>query len=156
MGRCGEYLHCPFSVGVGGGNGGNSAVMAGRYEVVTNAVSAGGGGSYGERKTRTTDKHGGGVVGWWCADARAAARERRTDKGVRTMAQNKGQGYVTMGKGIKGAVEGNQLTLVIDLASDLGPSASGKSRNVATTSGNIRLPGTDCRMGLNVYKPNEQ
>ena len=33
-------------------------------------------------------------------------------------------------------------------------SASGKSAVIATTNGNVGVPGTDCKLGLNFYRPN--
>lgn len=74
------------------------------------------------------------------------------------MANPKGNGTVwtPVGKGILSQRTGSKLLLEIDLDNDLGPSASGKSRNIATTSGNVRVPGHDsARIGINVYMPNE-
>lgn len=51
-------------------------------------------------------------------------------------------------------VEGNKLTLVIDLDEEGTPSGSGKTLIVASTSGNASIPGTNCKIGLNVFKPN--
>lgn len=55
------------------------------------------------------------------------------------------------GKNIQYAVEGNILTVRIDLAKDFGPSASGKTRIIATTAGNVALPG-GAKVGINVYR----
>lgn len=49
-------------------------------------------------------------------------------------------------------VEGKKLIIVIDLDRDLGPSKSGKTLLVATTAGNVTVPGTDVKLGLNAYK----
>jgi hypothetical protein len=62
-------------------------------------------------------------------------------------------------KNIRGKLKGTVILLAIDLAKELGESGSGKSINIATTSGNIDLSehfkglpeGT--KMGLNIYKP---
>lgn len=48
-------------------------------------------------------------------------------------------------------VDGHTLTIVVDLSRDLGPSKSGRSRIIATTAGNLRLPG-GAVVGLNVYR----
>jgi hypothetical protein len=56
-----------------------------------------------------------------------------------------------IGTNVTAQVEGNVLTLRIDLSKDLGPSKSGKTRMVATTSGNVKLP-DGAKLGLNVYR----
>ena len=48
---------------------------------------------------------------------------------------------------------GTVATITIDLAKDYGPSKSGKTIIIATTSGNHKIPGTDAVIGLNCYKP---
>jgi len=53
-------------------------------------------------------------------------------------------------------VQGNQLVIVVDLTQELGISSSGKSLIIATTSGNIAVPGfEDIKVGLNVYRPQQ-
>jgi hypothetical protein len=53
------------------------------------------------------------------------------------------------------SVEKNELVIRVRLDKDLGLSTSGKSRIVATTSGNVSVPGSeDVKVGLNVYRPN--
>ena len=55
---------------------------------------------------------------------------------------------------IKATVKGNILTLEIDLKKDQGPSKSGKNILIATTGGNVQIPGTDSVMaGINIYRP---
>lgn len=49
-------------------------------------------------------------------------------------------------------IEGNVLTIRIDLTKEYGPSSSGKTIIVATTEGNVALPDRDEKIGLNVYK----
>ena len=44
------------------------------------------------------------------------------------------------------------LTIEVDLTKERGISKSGKSRIIATSSGNAKIPGTDAIIGLNVYK----
>lgn len=57
-------------------------------------------------------------------------------------------------KNIQMTVEGDILTIEIDLAEDLGPSKSGRTRLVATTSGNVEVEGTkDVKIGINAYRP---
>ena len=55
-------------------------------------------------------------------------------------------------KNIELKVEKNLLTIVVDLSQDLGPSKSGKTRIVATTAGNVSIPGNDAKIGLNIYR----
>lgn len=49
-------------------------------------------------------------------------------------------------------VNENILTIVVDLSKSFGPSKSEKTIVVASTKGNVPLTGTDCILGLNVYK----
>lgn len=46
-----------------------------------------------------------------------------------------------------------KIVLTIDSNQAGSLSASGKSRVIATTRGNVSIPGTDLKMGLNVYRP---
>jgi len=56
-------------------------------------------------------------------------------------------------KNIEMKLEGTILTMKVDLAKDFGPSKSGKSITVASTEGNISVPGAEeVKVGLNVYK----
>lgn len=49
-------------------------------------------------------------------------------------------------------IEGNILTIKVDLTKDFGTSSSGKSVIVASTEGNYALPGREEKVGLNVYR----
>ena len=54
-------------------------------------------------------------------------------------------------------VEGNRLVMIVDLSQELGESASGKSVIIASTGGNVSVPGSeDIKVGLNVYRPQQQ
>lgn len=55
-------------------------------------------------------------------------------------------------KNIDMQVTGNVLTIKVDLSKNLGPSKSGKTTIIATTAGNISIPGTDAKIGLNIYR----
>jgi len=56
-------------------------------------------------------------------------------------------------KNIEMSLDGQILTMKVDLSKDFGPSKSGKSITIATTEGNISVPGAeDVKIGLNVYK----
>jgi len=49
--------------------------------------------------------------------------------------------------------EGDTLVLKVDLTKTLGPSRSGKTTVVASTEGNVGVPGDkDIKVGLNVYR----
>jgi hypothetical protein len=50
------------------------------------------------------------------------------------------------------SVEGTILTIKVDLSKEFGPSASGKTIIIASTEGNIAVPGRDEKVGLNVYR----
>jgi hypothetical protein len=57
-------------------------------------------------------------------------------------------------KNIETKLEGNKLTLVIELDKEYGLSGSGKSVTVASTEGNVSVPGREeIKMGINIYKP---
>ena len=49
-------------------------------------------------------------------------------------------------------VEGNVLTIKVDLTKEFGPSASGKTTIIASTEGNVSIPDRDEKIGLNVYR----
>lgn len=53
---------------------------------------------------------------------------------------------------VKYEVKGTQLVVTIDLAANGTKSASGKSTVIASTKGNVAIPGTDVKLGLNCYK----
>lgn len=58
-----------------------------------------------------------------------------------------------MAKNVDMAVEGNILTIKVDLSKDFGPSSSGKTTIIASTEGNISIPGREeIKIGLNIYK----
>ena len=50
-------------------------------------------------------------------------------------------------------VQDNKAVITIDLTKDFGPSKSGKTIVVATTRGNVPIPGSDTiKIGINCYK----
>lgn len=56
-------------------------------------------------------------------------------------------------KNVTTKLEGQKLTIVIDLSQDHGPSKSGKTLVVATTEGNADVPGfPGFKLGINCYK----
>jgi len=55
-------------------------------------------------------------------------------------------------KNVELKVEGDILTIRVDLTKEFGPSSSGKTVVIATTEGNVSLPGKEIKVGLNVYK----
>ena len=55
-------------------------------------------------------------------------------------------------KNVEMKIEGNILTVKVDLSKEYGPSASGKTIIVASTEGNITVPEREEKIGLNVYK----
>lgn len=56
-------------------------------------------------------------------------------------------------KNVEVKAEHGKLVITVDLTKDLGPSASGKSVMIATTEGNVDVPGVpDTKFGLNVYR----
>ena len=55
-------------------------------------------------------------------------------------------------KNVDISVQGNTLTIKVDLTREFGPSSSGKTLIIASTEGNYPLPGRAELIGLNVYK----
>jgi hypothetical protein len=56
-------------------------------------------------------------------------------------------------KNVEMSIEGNILTIKVDLTKDFGPSASGKTIIIASSEGNQSIPGKEAvKIGLNVYK----
>jgi hypothetical protein len=55
-------------------------------------------------------------------------------------------------KNVQMAVDGNILTIKVDLSKEFGPSSSGKTIIIASTEGNISVPDRDEKVGLNVYR----
>jgi hypothetical protein len=55
-------------------------------------------------------------------------------------------------KNVEMKVEGNILTIKVDLSKEYGPSSSGKTTIVASTEGNVSIPEREEKVGLNVYK----
>lgn len=56
-------------------------------------------------------------------------------------------------KNVEISSEGKILTIKVDLSKNFGESKSGKSITIASTEGNISVPGDDeIKIGLNVYR----
>jgi hypothetical protein len=55
-------------------------------------------------------------------------------------------------KNVEMKLEGNILTIKVDLTKEFGPSSSGKTIIIASTEGNVSVPDKDVKIGLNVYK----
>ena len=56
-------------------------------------------------------------------------------------------------KNVEMSIEGNILTIKVDLSKEFGPSASGKKIIIASTEGNVTIPGhEEAKVGLNVYR----
>ena len=56
-------------------------------------------------------------------------------------------------KNVETKVEGDILTITVDLSKDFGPSKSGKTIVVASSLGNQSIPDKEeMKIGLNIYK----
>jgi len=56
-------------------------------------------------------------------------------------------------KNVEMTLEGNILIIRVDVNKEFGPSSSGKTIIIASTEGNVSIPGDeDKKIGLNVYK----
>ena len=53
---------------------------------------------------------------------------------------------------IEMTMEGDILVIKVDMTKDFGLTKSEKSRKIASTGGNAKIPGTDAMIGLNVYR----
>ena len=49
-------------------------------------------------------------------------------------------------------IDGNILTIKVDLSKDFGLTKSQKNKKIASTGGNVRIPGAHAMIGLNVYE----
>ena len=54
---------------------------------------------------------------------------------------------------VKSEVKGDLLIITVNLKERNGVSSTGKSECVASTKGNVEIPGTGLKMGLNIYAP---
>jgi hypothetical protein len=55
-------------------------------------------------------------------------------------------------KNMEMTIDGDILTIKVDLSKTFGKSSSGKSTIIASTEGNVSIPGRDeVKIGLNVY-----
>lgn len=59
-------------------------------------------------------------------------------------------------KNVELAVNGNTLTITVDLTKEFGPSSSGKTIIIASAEGNFTLPGRSEVVGLNVYRKKQR
>lgn len=58
-------------------------------------------------------------------------------------------------KNIEMTIEGEILTVKIDLSKNYGPSKTGKSIVVASSEGNVNVPEREEKIGINVYRKAE-
>jgi hypothetical protein len=59
-------------------------------------------------------------------------------------------------KNIEAKVQGDKLVITVDLTKNFGLSGSGKSIIIASTEGNVSVPGREeIKIGVNVYRPSE-
>lgn len=57
------------------------------------------------------------------------------------------------GRNVDIEVRGSKLIITCDLDKDFGPSKSGKTVIIASTDGNMAIPGNDkIKLGLNLYR----
>ena len=56
-------------------------------------------------------------------------------------------------KNVEMKLDGDILTIKVDITKEFGPSVSGKTIIIASTEGNIAIPEKeDVKIGLNIYK----
>lgn len=57
-----------------------------------------------------------------------------------------------MAKNVEMSLKGSILTVTVDLSKSFGPSASGKTIIIASTEGNVDVPGAEhVKAGINLY-----
>lgn len=66
------------------------------------------------------------------------------------------QGFRSRMKNVEMSVHGDILKIKVDLSKEFGPSKSGKTTIVASTEGNKSVPGRTEKVGLNIYKKEDQ
>jgi hypothetical protein len=57
-----------------------------------------------------------------------------------------------VGKGVTVEVKDDKVLVTFDLTGNFGLSTSGKNVIIASTGGNVSIPGTDAKLGLNAYR----
>ena len=57
-----------------------------------------------------------------------------------------------IGDNVVSTLEGDKLTVEVDMSKDLGLSKTGRTRLVATTRGSVKLADTGASIGLNIYR----
>lgn len=66
--------------------------------------------------------------------------------------------FIPLGQNVATLVEGNILTIQVDLSKESGLTGTTKSFSIATTGGNSTVPGYEgkgpIKLGVNVYRPN--
>ena len=61
---------------------------------------------------------------------------------------------MTVGQNVELQVKDGKLVITVDLSKSFGVSGSGKSTIIASTGGNVSVPGQESvKVGLNVYRP---
>ena len=61
---------------------------------------------------------------------------------------------MTVGQNVEVQVKDGKLVITVDLSKSFGVSGSGKSTIIASTGGNVSVPGQESvKVGLNVYRP---
>jgi hypothetical protein len=58
----------------------------------------------------------------------------------------------SIGRNVTVALEGDMIVIRMSASAPTAESKSGKSAVLATTNGNVGIPGTDLKIGLNVYR----
>lgn len=61
---------------------------------------------------------------------------------------------MSVGQNVEMQVKDGKLVITVDLSKSFGTSSSGKSTIIASTGGNVAVPGQESvKVGLNVYRP---
>ncbi len=55
-------------------------------------------------------------------------------------------------KNVQMTVDGNILTIKVDLSKEFVPSSSGKTIIIASTEGSVSVPDREEKVGLNIYR----
>jgi hypothetical protein len=85
---------------------------------------------------------------------REEAEQRRRPVGIAKARSAAGTARARLArmKNAEMTVDGDMLTITVDLSKEFGPSKSGKTIIVASSEGNKSVPGRTEKIGLNIYK----
>jgi hypothetical protein len=89
-------------------------------------------------------------------EPKKATAKRKATSATGEPAKESVKGFRSRMKNVEMSIEGDMLSIKVDLSKEFGPSKSGKTTIVASTEGNKSVPGRDEKVGLNIYKKEDK